>query len=130
MAYCNFGGHRCAQTPISVYYAFSTDARFTKERWRIRACVRHGRATLERLYRRGLDLEVEGSEPEFCLGCGLPASTAVVEVSLYEGEWAARFAGVVCDACDPADPETVGAPLVGAEKLPPREKSTKRARQA
>lgn len=130
MPYCVEGGHRCAQTPLTAYYVAPGTERMTGTRWRLRLCIRHGRALLERLYRRGLDLEVEGSDPELCVGCGLPGDQLVVEVAVYEGDWQARFAAVACKGCDSTEPHILIDALVGAEKLPPREKGTKRASRA
>lgn len=121
---CMAGGHRTASSLTSVYLTVPGDGRFSLDRWRIRLCLRHGRQVLGGLYRRGVDFVTEDQEPDFCLGCAEPTSAKGVEVSFYEGEWAARFAGILCEACagQPVDAFNLG--LVGPEKLPPREPST------
>lgn len=121
MPICSLGGHRCAQLTHAAYVALPGDQKFTSVRWRWRNCHRHGRQLLTLLYKAGVDAAAEGDDPEYCIHCGNPGAATPLEVSVYEGETRFTFLVVACEGCDPSTPQIVVEPLVGAEKLPPRE---------
>lgn len=126
MPYCAAGQHRCADTPISAYVTMPGDGPQTGDRFRSRFCVRHGRQALSWAYRFGVDMLSEGGDPHLCIACGQPTCDVLLELSIYEGEWGARFAALACSECAPHPLQVDGEPPVSAEKLPPREKLPQR----
>jgi hypothetical protein len=127
MPLCAYGGHRCAEIAAQAYYTVPGKDRFTADRYRLRVCVRHFRQLLAQLYRCGLDLLTEDDEPEFCVGCGKPAQSVPLEMTLYQQDVRFVFALVACDDCDCTKPSVVNQALVAGEKLPPRENMTNRS---
>lgn len=123
---CAVLDHRTGSQLTSVYLTYPGQARYTRDRYRLRLCLRHGRQVLGGLYRRAVDEVTEDQEPEFCLGCAEPTEACAIEVAFYEGDWSARFAACVCAACEASPTSVVNLGSVTAEKLPPRENTTPR----
>ena len=124
MPRCTFSGHLAAQTPIALYLTFpGSEGEFTGDRYRLRACTRHGHQLLVLLLKRGSNLLAEAELPEFCLGCAAPTNTRVYEARWYEGDWSVAATYSLCDECA-ADPlQALAEAPLSAEKLPPREKT-------
>lgn len=124
MPRCCFSGHLAAQTPIALYLTYPGPAgEFTGDRYRLRACTRHGHQLLVLLLKRGSNLLAEAELPEFCLGCAQPSSSTVYEARWYEGDWSVAATYQLCDECRAAPLEALADAPLQAEKLPPREKT-------
>lgn len=124
---CSRGGHPAESLSSTLFLMVSLRGDSPAVVYRAAYCHRHGRVLLSVCYKTAVDLSAELDDPEFCFGCGRPSTDIPFGLSYYEGDWTARFAGVLCDECAHGLPSTLGEASGSPEKLPPRQNRTNRA---